>query len=606
MNENIKDFSISNFINSQISPHFAILLKGKWGCGKTYLINQILDRIYKNDKKEIKEHVIYISLYGISTLNQLRSSFFTALHPFTNSKLFRFFKKAFDEFVKFKFNFDVSFIDFSELLNSDKVEKKFKILIVDDIERSSLPVNDIFGFFSNIIINTDIRTFFVGDTTKFDSKKNIEKNIFSEIQEKLIGLEFEVEPDVEALINSEILDSHKLYDFKQFILECSFSIFESFGYKNLRALKQALYLLEQIFNKVPEIIENETYSKTVIQYFIVLFLQKAAGEIKEGDILDAIDSYYKSHQSLLTYNESHKGDKYLHTFPPNIAFNGFYSDIIFKGLIDRENILIDFESRTRPKDKRTPLQKLYQWLDLADDEFNQNYKILKDRFNNNQILSLMELFSFFEIELNFIEIKMINKTVENLKKSYEDYLKTNKNILTPDFSYMGMRGYDFKDSVLEVYKAVKSLFEDINNELEKNSIQPVLTEIYQKLPGSMNLFLNHVQLTGNISTYNSYPILSMIDINDFFEKVSKLPFDEQRTIFHAFNERYEKAYSNGKLKREYYADIDSVKKLSDLYKKASDVTFMKPSNIKKNFLANAYEELYEWMVEQKNVKECNL
>ncbi len=168
MNENIKDFSISNFINSQISPHFAILLKGKWGCGKTYLINQILDRIYKNDKKEIKEHVIYISLYGISTLNQLRSSFFTALHPFTNSKLFRFFKKAFDEFVKFKFNFDVSFIDFSELLNSDKVEKKFKILIVDDIERSSLPINDIFGFFSNIIINPDIRTFFVGDTKKIN------------------------------------------------------------------------------------------------------------------------------------------------------------------------------------------------------------------------------------------------------------------------------------------------------------------------------------------------------------------------------------------------------------------------------------------------------
>ena len=107
MNENIKDFSISNFIDSQISPHFAILLKGKWGCGKTYLINQILNDVYEKDKKEIKEHVIYISLYGISTLNQLRSSFFTALHPFTNNKFFHFLKKAFDEFVKFKFNFDI-------------------------------------------------------------------------------------------------------------------------------------------------------------------------------------------------------------------------------------------------------------------------------------------------------------------------------------------------------------------------------------------------------------------------------------------------------------------------------------------------------------------
>lgn len=603
MNENIKDFSISNFIDSQISPHFAILLKGKWGCGKTYLINQILDEVYDKDKKEIKEHVIYISLYGISSLNQLRSSFFTALHPFTNNKCLNLLKKAVGEFIKFKFNFDISFIDFSELLNSDKIEKKFKILIVDDIERSSLPINDIFGFFSNIIINTDIRTFFVGDTTRIESEKNNEKNNFSEIQEKLIGLEFEVDPDVEALINSEIKNTHKLYNFKQFILECAFTIFESFGYKNLRALKQALYLLEQIFTNVPELSENESYSKTVIEYFIVLFLQKAAGELTEIDVLNAIDSYYKSHQTLSTYDEMHKEDKYIHAFPPDIAFKHFYSDIIFKGIIDRENILIDFESRTKPKDKRTPLQRLHQWLDLSDDEFNQNYKILKDRFNNNQILSLMELFSFFEVELNFIEIKLINKPVENLKKSYEDYLKTNKSILTPDFSYMELSGYDSKDSILEVYKAVKSLFEDVNNELEKNSIQPVLTEIYQKLPDSMNLFLNHVRLTGNISTYNSYPILSMIDIKDFFEKVSTLTFEEQRTIFHAFNERYEKVYSNGNLKREYFADIDSVKCLSELYKDSIDETFMKPSSIKKQFLSEAYKELYEWMVQQKEMKE---
>lgn len=69
----------------------------------------------------------------------------------------------------------MSFIDFSELLNSEKIEKKFKILIVDDIERSSLSINDIFGFFSNIIINSDIRTFFVGDITRIDSESNNKK-----------------------------------------------------------------------------------------------------------------------------------------------------------------------------------------------------------------------------------------------------------------------------------------------------------------------------------------------------------------------------------------------------------------------------------------------
>ena len=119
----------------------------------------------------------------------------------------------------------------------------------------------------------------------------------------------------------------------------------------------------------------------------------------------------------------------------------------------------------------------------------------------------------------------------------------------------------------------------------------------------MDIFLNHVKLTGSISTFNSYPILSMIDLKDFFTKISSLEFEEQRRIFFAFNERYEKAYTNGTLKREYYADIDCVRVLADMYQKSINDTFMKPSTIRKRFLARSYEELYKWMMEQKTMQE---
>ena len=218
----------------------------------------------------------------------------------------------------------------------------------------------------------------------------------------------------------------------------------------------------------------------------------------------------------------------------------------------------------------------------------------------------MELFSLFELELQFIEIKLINTKTNELQENFKQYLQTNKKNMEADYSYMGFRGYDFKDSYLDVYKDMQNYFENVNNEIEKNSIAPEMKKNYNDLPKSMNLFLNHIQLTGNISTYNSYPILSMIDLNDFFKKISSLTFEDQRIVFLAFNERYEKTYSNGTLKREYYADIDSVKVITDLYKASIDDTVLKPSNIRKHYLANAYEELYKWMVEQKKVKEGNL
>ena len=41
MNENIKNFLANNYLKEDITG-FGILIDGNWGCGKTYLINEIL------------------------------------------------------------------------------------------------------------------------------------------------------------------------------------------------------------------------------------------------------------------------------------------------------------------------------------------------------------------------------------------------------------------------------------------------------------------------------------------------------------------------------------------------------------------------------------
>lgn len=65
VNEHIIEYC-KNFIESIDNPQFAVFLKGKWGIGKTYFIDTLLDK-YKtsntNNSSDIDEsHIIKISL----------------------------------------------------------------------------------------------------------------------------------------------------------------------------------------------------------------------------------------------------------------------------------------------------------------------------------------------------------------------------------------------------------------------------------------------------------------------------------------------------------------------------------------------------------------
>lgn len=52
MNENIVTYIKDRYINSKMEPEFAILIKGEWGCGKTFLVKKILKETYGEKYKD--------------------------------------------------------------------------------------------------------------------------------------------------------------------------------------------------------------------------------------------------------------------------------------------------------------------------------------------------------------------------------------------------------------------------------------------------------------------------------------------------------------------------------------------------------------------------
>jgi predicted AAA+ superfamily ATPase len=57
-------------------PQYAVLLKGKWGSGKTHYIDSYKKNLDKKSKK-----YIYVSLYGITSYDEIETNFLKAIHP---------------------------------------------------------------------------------------------------------------------------------------------------------------------------------------------------------------------------------------------------------------------------------------------------------------------------------------------------------------------------------------------------------------------------------------------------------------------------------------------------------------------------------------------
>lgn len=81
------------------SPQYAILLRGKWGCGKTYFVKHWLEEFDKSDKLPANENSIelkpiYFSLFGMREISDIKSAIDRCVNPFFYSKTGKILKIA--------------------------------------------------------------------------------------------------------------------------------------------------------------------------------------------------------------------------------------------------------------------------------------------------------------------------------------------------------------------------------------------------------------------------------------------------------------------------------------------------------------------------------
>src|SRR3989339_1118767 len=134
---------IDEFLNYYIddkklkNPQYAVLLKGKWGSGKTHFINE-----YKKHLDEISQKCIYVSLYGVTSYDEIETKLLKAIHPklYNDKTIFagKILKGLLKGTLKLDLNDDgktdgSASVQIPNFKPEDLLNTKDRILIFDDV-----------------------------------------------------------------------------------------------------------------------------------------------------------------------------------------------------------------------------------------------------------------------------------------------------------------------------------------------------------------------------------------------------------------------------------------------------------------------------------------
>ena len=172
--------AVTSYVRDE-NAKYAILIDGAWGSGKTYLYeNYLADAIDSIEVgKNERKHNVYISLYGISSIDSLAKQLITNYLIYVKGNGNKLVKKGLKPLAgiigvassAFSFSIGPVSADLSNVFDKleGSIDVKDMVICFDDLERCTIPINEFFGFVNNLIEHCNCKGIILAD------EKNIGK-----------------------------------------------------------------------------------------------------------------------------------------------------------------------------------------------------------------------------------------------------------------------------------------------------------------------------------------------------------------------------------------------------------------------------------------------
>jgi len=622
--------SILDYIRSDYTD-YAIMINGEWGSGKTYFWNhKIRNRIESMHINGKQYTTIYMSLYGISNLEEISKKIFIETTQLMDKNLKKFMNNhsqtTIPEYAKTGLDMANFFgvtqngdrIDYADFFSTDD-----KILCFDDLERANVDVIDILGYINNFVEHDHIKTIIIcnekelatklksnnlemktfiatylldkeGDLSRASDKPMVEKiqdkieyvfdkaNDYERIKEKLIGETFEYAPEFNYIINGLLMRYENNTELIRFLRENTRLIISTFnrsGTRNLRILKHALNDFKKIFEMVNKHYPNTNHRilQTMLIFTIAISFEIKAGKITKDKFVNINDN--EEYKAILVSSRVLMDNRqfYIKEFDNNYYYN-FKSEYRFFKFIEiyvRTRIfdMKVFKANMQVIVDTVDIAKLPGYKRLLTEEY---WKINDDEFdgvieevlNNLKTgkINLVDMVKLFGYFDYFIKKDLIKYDMKTIKMLFFNGM--NAASLTSSYCE-NMQEEINSVAIIEKDEDMEEILEHfnrLNSKLKEKMYIEKAEEIFKCIPMKMEMFYERFD-----KECMDKPIFKYYDPFHMFQRISCATNEDIVTIKEKLLKRVE-AYHD-----EIEPEINSISQLKQII---DDYTSSKDNSIK--------------------------
>lgn len=578
----MKNKSVEDYLKYYLSlksPQYAVMIKGPWGCGKTFFVKMFLDN---NEDKETGDNTvinlkpIYISLNGMRTLESLREAIRAELNPLLYSKAAKIGKEVFKGLLKTTLRIDLDRngdtktdgaisgnLDASAILTlAGSDVSGTKALFLDDLERTKIDLEELFGFINNLVEHHSCKVILLADENKL-----IEK--FPEyitIKEKLVGPAFEISWDVEVIFNKFLKEAVKIekkyVDIKKHIKENKdqiIKIYEASQCKNLRIFRRSIvdffhfaYKFHYQLKKKNKTCYDLFMNYIIIIFFIAYFELKVGN--KDGVKYDPglfIDKYLnhndKEENPIQKTNDKYRAllDEFGLDFLSSYKEIEIVNDYLGNQALDEGRLVKELSSYQlfRAPQKIEDWVKLKRYEILDDLEFLRIYSNELEKLKKAEISNIEEFLTFVSHIFFFDKEKIVEEDIDAILE-YAD-IQIDQIIKQSDsFKEIKNRLISCM-SVPRVSERFLMFLQSVIDKLEKYELEEVaknIQEYFSALSRGETTFLNYIDMTSSKYNYplKNRPYLKYLKPEEFYSNLLILNNSDLKNIYEYFVERYKK------------------------------------------------------------------
>jgi hypothetical protein len=571
--------SILDYVRADYTD-YAVMINGEWGSGKTYFWNhQIKNKIESLQLNGKKYTTIYMSLYGISNLEEISKKIFIETTQLMNKNVKKYMdshgQTTIPEYAKTGLDMANFFgvtkngekVDYGDFFSTDD-----KVLCFDDLERANVDVVDILGYINNFVEHDHIKTIIICNekelSTKFKSsnlemktfiatylldkqneltktvdKPMVEKirdkieyvfdnaNDYERIKEKLIGETFEYAPKFNYIINGLLYRFENNPDLVRFLRENTnliISTFNKSGTRNLRILKHALNDFKKIFETVNKAYPNSKLRvlQTMLIFTIAVSFEIKAGKVTKNKFVNINSN--EEYKAILVSSRVLMDNRqfYIKEFDNNYYFN-FKSEYRFFKFIEVYVRTRIFDMKELKKDMDAIIntidtEKLPGYKRLLTEEYwkisdEQFPKIIEEVIKevNAGTLQLIEIVKLFSYFSYFIKRELISNDMKETKLLFLEGM--DKAVKTSKYC----ENVEEELSRIGINEngpemdEILKHFEELNNQLEEKMYKEKAEEIFRYIPIQMEQFYDRFE-----SECMDFPIFKYYDAYRMFQRIT--------------------------------------------------------------------------------------